>query len=268
MQQYEQREFTIGNVVGESLSLYRQFFVRFFLVALAVYAIVELPTAEANTVGSDKARALWLIGSIIVDIVGFALIQAALVVAVDDVRDGHIDNSFLGTFERAQDRVPQLVGLSVLLGLSIGVLSGVLVIVGAAAHVTGLGIAVAVILTVFLFTRWSLATPLVVLETLGPWSAMKRSWNLVRGHSFRALLLFIVSGIMVVIAIVIVGGILSAILGHGFVGTWVSSTVSSAVGGPFIALVFALAYFHLRGSDAGAPEPIVGAAYREEPDAH
>ena len=252
MRPYEQREFTIGSVVGESLTLYRRFFLRFFLVAVLVYAVVGIPTAMEGQASSDRGRAIWLAIALIVDIVGFALVQGALVDTVDDVRDGKLDSQLGDVYDRARRRVPQIVGLAFLLGVIVGVLVAGLVVLGAVAHVTALGIVVALVLALFLLTRWAVAMPVVMLEDIGPWSAMNRSYRLVDGHSFRVFWTLVVSGIMAGVLSLIVTGILRAIV-HGFIGTWLGSAIASGVTAPFIAIVGALMYFHLRPLAAPAP---------------
>ena len=242
---YEQRAFTVGNVVGESLTLYRRFFLRFFVVAALVYAVVGIPTAMQRQASSDSARAIWLVVALILDIVGFPPVQGALIDTVDDVRDGRVDSRLGDVYERARQRVPQIVGLSALLGITVGVLVAGLIILGAVVKVTALGIVLALAVALFLLTRWSVSMPVVMLEKAGPWSAMKRSYRLVDGHSFRVLWTLVVAGIMAAILSAIVSAILGAVL-DGFIGTWIGTVVSSAITTPFIAIVGALMYFHLR----------------------
>jgi len=70
---YAERPFTIGNIVGESLSLYRRFFIRFFVLALIVFLIVDLIPAVAATVSPDSERALWFAIGVVASTIANAL---------------------------------------------------------------------------------------------------------------------------------------------------------------------------------------------------
>jgi len=48
-------------------------------------------------------------------------------------------------------------------------------------------------LVVWILVRWSVAIPVMLVEGVGPTRALGRSWNLVRGHWWRLLAIFIVA---------------------------------------------------------------------------
>src|SRR5262245_31842818 len=114
---YEQRDFTIGNVVGEALGLYRQFFVRFFSLALIVFGTVDLVAALSTTADSDAGKAVWALLGLLAALIGFFWLQGALVVQTEDVRDGRIDTSIGEVFGRTQDRLPALIGAGLIVGV-------------------------------------------------------------------------------------------------------------------------------------------------------
>jgi hypothetical protein len=141
---YERREFTAGNVVGETLALYRRFFIRFSSIGLVVYLVINLPTALAVTTNSDTARALWLVIAAVFAFVGSFWLSGAFAVQVDDARDGKIDIPLLQLFGRTRERLPYLAAAGVLFGLAAGAVAVAAIVFGTVAGVAWLGILVAV----------------------------------------------------------------------------------------------------------------------------
>jgi hypothetical protein len=254
---YEQRDFTIGNVLGEALSLYRQFFVRFFSLGLIVFGTVDLIGALSTTASSDTGKGLWIIAGVIAALVGFFWLQGALVAQTEDVRDGRIDTTIGQVFARTQERLPYLVAAGFLVGALVAVVFVVLVF-----SLRGVGLLIAIVVVVFLVSRWFVTTPVIVLEHLGPVAALRRSWELVRGHGWRAVALILVTGILSGIVSSIVAAIVSAVT-SGFLQTWLTSAVANAVTAPFLGLAWTLAYYHLRQEPEGAAAIPPGAAYTE-----
>jgi hypothetical protein len=262
---YEQRAFTVGNVVGEALSLYRRFFVHFASIALAVYLVTSLISALVTVPDSDAVKALIAIVSVVLSIVGFCFVQGALTWAVDDVRDGRVDVTYRELLDKTRERVPGIFGTALMIALVLGVGGALIVIVFAELGVLALGVIIVVVAALFFVTRWVVAIPITVLERLGPFDALRRSWSLVRGHGGRAFLIIIVTGLISGFAAAILNGILSALL-SGFLQVWIASTIVNGLTTPFAALSWTLTYFHLRPAAATTTMATIpaGAAYSEE----
>jgi len=142
--------------------LYRSLFGRTVLTGLIVFAVVAL----FETIASTPVVFLSLIGT--------ALVQGALVKAVADEHNSRPQSSIGDLYRSAWQRAGRLVGVSLLTGIGVGS-----------------DCCFSSFRVVILFTRWSLAVPVVMLEGLGPRAAMKRSTALVKGHGwavFRVLL--------------------------------------------------------------------------------
>jgi hypothetical protein len=261
---YEQREFTTGNIVGEALALYRRFFVRFVSVALAVFLVTNLVAALATVPAGDTARAAIFVLAAVIGIAAFFVVQGALVATVDDVRDGGRGGSHMRAFSRARDRFPFLLGTGLVVGLALGAVSIGIVLCGRAVGHTWVGILIAVVAVLFLATRWSLATPIVVLAGLGPIAALRRSFALVRGHTGRALWILVLTGILAGLTGAIVKAILHAVL-SGFLSTWLAGSVSNALTAPLLALCWALMYFHLRSPEDAPAAAAEGSTAIEPP---
>lgn len=186
---------------------------------------------------------LGFVGALLAAVVGIIaafLLQAALVKAVEDVRDGRADLSLGDTVRAARPYVLLVAGASILAGIAIVV--GLLLLI-----VPGL----------FLITIWCLIVPVIVLEGRGLGAAFGRSQELVRGFGWQVfgtivlvfLLLIVVN---LVIAAVLVG-LPDAVRGA------ISSIVSGTLVAPFTALVLTMGYFRLRaahGEAPGAPGPV------------
>ena len=112
---------TIGGILGESWRLYTKFFVRFFLIALIVYGIVNLVNALVATFFGDSVGVSLLLALLttVVSLVGTFWLQGALVFAVDDVRDGRIDSTIGEVFERVRPFLGTLIVAGILAGLGI-----------------------------------------------------------------------------------------------------------------------------------------------------
>jgi hypothetical protein len=212
----------------------------------------------------------------------FALIalpvELAAVTKVGADRYQQQQTSFRIAFERARQRWLPLLGVSLLIGLialgAVLVLALVSVVLVLALRDVGILLVVllaiaAVVLGGVAYLRVIVAVPVVVLEGVGPWRALNRSWHLSRGHGW------LIFGVIVVIAIAsgifgaVLGGVAGAMLGSPGGTTSVTARVVLAlvsilaqiVVSPISALAAVLLYFNLRGRqeavipDAGSALP-------------
>jgi hypothetical protein len=233
---------TVGDPLREGWDTYRRFWRHLVPIAFVIYLVVSVIDALlVAALGTGGA----VLGSL-VSLVGVFLLQATLVEAVADVRDGRVDLTLGETVSRGwKHAFPALaVGIVAAIGIFIGF---VLVIV------PGL----------YLLTMWSVVIPVVVLESVGTFAALGRSRELVRGNGWT------VFGVLVSIFVLdIVVGIVLALVLHGLsrdARSFVSSLVSNTVLAPFIAASLTSLYFRLRGQEESTALSVpVGAAYREE----
>ncbi len=227
---------TVGGVLSEAFALYRRFFARFFLTAAAVFVVLNLFSAIAADAGADADDALaafWGLVGLVVALVGSLWVQGALTATVANVRDGRAEEDIESTYRRVRPTLIPLLLAGVLAG--IGILIGFILLI-----VPGL----------ILLTRWVLVTPAVVLERLGPTEALRRSWNLVRGHSWTAFGVIVVTLVISAIAQVIFVGVFAFL--PDFLQNWIGGLVANSLVTPFVALSWTLMYFHLRG-DSSTP---------------
>jgi hypothetical protein len=176
-----------------------------------------------------------LLGSL-VSIVAAFLLQAALVKAVQDVRDGRVDMSIGETVSAAMPYLGAVIVASLLAGIAIVI-----------------GLALIIAPGLYLITIWAVIVPVIVIERSGALASFGRSRELVRGrgwHVFGTLVLVYV--ILLVVDIVL--GLIFSALPH-VLGSGLSAVISGTLISPFLALVVTLVYYRLSGSAQVPPVP-------------
>jgi hypothetical protein len=221
---------SIGAVLDEAWTLYTRFFVRFFALALVVFVIVNLVFALFAVSIGDEGGVLVGVLALATAIVGQFWLQGAVVIAVNDTRDGSADLGLRTIFVQ----VVPLLGTLVLAGI-----------------LAGAGVAIGLLLLIlpglYLLTIWSMIAPVIVLERTGIGPAFGRSRSLVRGHVLRVFGLILVTAILTGIA----GSILRAAFSFlpYFLEILIGSTIASSIVAPFSAIALTVAYFLLRSDE-------------------
>jgi hypothetical protein len=221
---------TVGGVLSEALELYRRFFKRFFLTAAAVFVVLNLFSAIAADAGADADDAVavfWSFIGLVVALVGSLWVQGALTATVADVRDGRDDEDIETIYRRVRPSLLPLLLAGLLAGLGIA-----------------LGLVLLIVPGLFLLTRWVLVTPAVVLEGLPATDALRRSWHLVRGHSWTTFGVIVVTVLLAVLAQILFAGVFAFF--PNFLRNWIGGLVANSLVTPFVALSWTLMYFHLR----------------------
>jgi hypothetical protein len=197
-------------------------------IAFVVYLVAAVIEAVFGLLGVIGA----LLGAVVSIVAGF-LLQAALVKAVEDVRDGRVDLSFGETLQAARPAVGRVAVASILAGLAIGI-----------------GLILLIAPGLYLLTIWCLIVPVIVLEGAGTTAAFSRSRELVRGFGWQVFgTLVLVFVVMLAVGLVL--GIIFAALPTA-AANFVSSIVSGTIVAPFLALVLTLGYFRLLAAHGGS----------------
>jgi hypothetical protein len=221
-----------SGVIKEAWGLYKAHWQHLLAFSFVIYVAVAL-------IGALLAATLTWLGVILaalVSLVALFWLQASLVKAVDDVRDGRADLSLGETFSAAQKHLGAVVVAGIL--AAIGITIGLILLI-----VPGL----------ILLTWWCLIVPTIVLESRSAGESFSRSRELVRGHAWS------VFGVIVLVVLLLIGFqiVLSIILSP--LADWLQSFVSQIVSGtltaPFIAIVLTLLYFRLRDAKERAAVP-------------
>src|SRR4051812_3299554 len=221
---------TVGNVLEQALALYRRFFWRFVATTAIVMVFLDLLSALGRTVDSTSGAVLWALVSVVVSLIGTFLVQGALTLAVDDVRDGRIDTSIGELYARTRPHLGSLIVAGVLASIGIGI-----------------GLILLIAPGLYLLTLWALIVPAIVLENRGTGESFGRSAELTAGHRWAvlgiALITVIASGVISNIVVTIFVAVLP-----DFLGVWLGSLLAHCVTTPFLALAWTVMYFELRGA--------------------
>jgi hypothetical protein len=231
---------TIGAVIGEAWTLYTGFFLRFFLLGLVVFAVLNLVYAllvEAISSDSNGAAAFLGIIGLAIAVIGTTWLQGAFVYAVQDARDGSFDASLGDVFARVSHAVFPLLVAGLLAGLGIA-----------------LGFVLLIVPGLFLLTIWAVIGPVIVVERASALDSFGRSRALVRGHGWTVFAIVLIMGLLSAIA----SSLLQAAFAFlpRFLEILVGGTIAQAVVAPLMAIAIALTYFRLReahGEAAAAP---------------
>src|SRR3954453_9150534 len=225
----------LTGVLSESWTLYKRHARHLLTLAFAVYIVASIIEAVLSGL-------LGVVGALlaaIVSLVAAFLLQAALVKAVDDVRDGTADMSLSDTLNAAKPHIGRVAGASILAGIAIGI-----------------GLILLIAPGLYLMTIWCLIVPVIVLEGAGVGAAFTRSRALVRGNGWNVLGVIVLVILLLLGFSIVLGLIMSAL--PDAVKQFVSGIISGTLTAPYIALVLTLSYFRLRqaqGSGDVAPPP-------------
>jgi hypothetical protein len=222
-----------SGVIGEAWNLYKTHWRHLLSISFVVYLAVAL-------IGVLLVAILTWVGAILaafVSLVALFWLQAALVKAVDDIRDGRADLSVSDTFEAARAHLAAVLvaGLIAAIGIAIGFV--LLIIPG-----------------LVLLTFWCVIVPSIVIEGKSAGESFGRSFDLTRGHFWRVL------GIVLLTVVIYFGFEIVLALILSPLADWLKNFVSSIVSGtltaPFFALVLTVLYFRLSAAheQVAAPE--------------
>jgi 4-hydroxybenzoate polyprenyltransferase len=223
-----------GSVIGQTWEMYKAHWRHLIPIAFVVYVLISLFALLL-------AVLLGWVGAVLGALIGLAgvfWLQGALVMAIDDVRDGRADLSVRETLNRVLPRLNTLTfaGLLAALGITIGFL--LLIVPG-----------------LILITLWLLIVPAIMLEHRGVFESFGRSRQLVSGHGWN------VFGVIVLtVAILIAVNIGLSLVEAAFDTSWLNlllDIASQTVTAPFLALAWTITYYELRAIKE--PTPAVAA---------
>jgi hypothetical protein len=223
-----------GSVIGKAWDMYTAHWRHLIPIAFVVYVAISL-------ISLLLAALLGWFGILLGSLVGLAGIfwlQGALVLAIDDVRDGRADLSIGQTLERVQPRLGTLA------------LAGLL-----AAVAIGIGLILLIVPGLYLLTIWLLIVPAIMLENRGVGESFGRSQELVRGYGWS------VFGVIVLTFLILIGvDIVLGIVRSAFDSEWaglVVNVVAESITAPFLALAWTITYYELRALKGAEPAAAV-----------
>jgi hypothetical protein len=164
------------------------------------------------------------------------LLQAALVKAVQDVRDGRVDLDLRGTLSAALPYVLPVAAASILAAIGIFI-----------------GFALIIVPGLILLTFWSLIVPCIVLGGSPPLESFRQSWRTVRGFAWHVFGTYVLVFLIYIAVKFVLSLIFSVLPGSG--RSFIAEVVSGTLFTPFIAIVVTLIYYRLTAAHAGQVPP-------------
>jgi hypothetical protein len=220
----------LTGVLREAWDLYKAHAAHFLLISFLLYIvasiIVAILTAFAGFPGTFLA---W-----IVDLFFMFLLQAALVKAVQDVRDGRVDLDLRATLSAALPYVVPVAAASILASIAIAI-----------------GFVLIIVPGLILLTFWSLIVPSIVIGGSGALASFGRSWRTVRGYGWNVFGIYVLVFLILVVFQLVLSAMLAAL--PAALGSFISAVVAGTLISPFVALVVTLVYYRLTAVQAAAP---------------
>lgn len=208
--------------------MYRAHAAHLIIIAAGIYlvaAVLEgLLYLANNVVGA-------IVGALI-GIVAAFLVQAALVKAAQDIRDGRADLTVGQTISAASQVIWPVAGASILAGLAIVVGLFLLIVPG-----------------LYLITIWAVIVPCIVIERARVFSSFGRSQQLVKGNGWNVFGILVITFLILFAFQLILGLILTSL--PQALATSISTVVAGALVAPFQALVVTTIYYRLIAVESG-----------------
>ncbi|MEO8290894.1 MAG: hypothetical protein ABI649_07865 [Gaiellaceae bacterium] len=212
-----------GAVIGKAWAMYKAHWRHLLPIALVVYVLISLLSLLLVVLLGWFGAIL----SALVALAGIFWLQGALVVAIDDVRDGRADLDIAQTLDRVLPRLNTLA------------LAGVLAAIGIT-----IGFILLIVPGLFLLTIWLLIVPVIVLEGCGVTDSFGRSRELVRGYGWSVFGVIVLT-VLIILGVEIVTGLVQSALDSRWASVLID-IITSAATAPFLALAWTLTYFELR----------------------
>ena len=229
----------LSGVLGEAWALYRRYFAHFILISFVIYLVVAVVTALLSLAAGSWGAFLGLLLSLF----GMFLLQAALVKAVQDVRDGRVDLDLGQTVRAALPYVGSVAIASILASIGITI-----------------GLALIIVPGLILLTFWSMIVPSIVIGGAGAIESFGRSWRTVRGHAWNVFGTFVVVFLILIVGEIVISAILLA-LPYAW-RNFVADVVAGTLVAPYLATVVTLVYYRLTAAHGQTTEPAApGAGY-------
>ncbi|MCJ1677023.1 hypothetical protein MTF65_06625 [Streptomyces sp. APSN-46.1] len=213
-----------------SISLAVSLMVEIFSVLVQKYSADRLaiePNAQPrmedvlDTVGSSAALT---IGALFIQLLGGVLVTAMLTMIFSRAVLGQ-NSTIAGAWRDARGQLLRLAGLTLLLGTGAAAVLTLMILPGILAHNFGLGFVggfTALVLITWLWFKYSLASPALMLEKAKIFTALNRSAKLVKGSWWRifgiSLLTGLITGMVSVIIVYPLTLIGVALFGGGMDG--------------------------------------------------
>ena len=225
----------LSGVLNEAWAMYKRFFSHFIAISFVIYLVIAVVTALLSLAAGSWGAFL---GGLL-SLFGLFLLQAALVKAVQDVRDGRVDLDLRATLEAALPFVGAVAGAGILAAIAIAIGFVLLIVPG-----------------LILLTFLSMIVPWIVIGGSGAMDSFSRSWQTVRGYGWNVFGTYVLTFLILIVGEIVLGLILLALPAAW--RNFLADVVAGTLVAPFVAAVVTLVYYRLTAAhgepaEAGAP---------------
>jgi uncharacterized membrane protein len=252
---FTEGDFRVGHVFSRAWSVFSTNFLTFVMVTgIASLPSVLIPQPDAATAAANPFQSLGftLVGALLMIVLG-TLSQAIVLYGAFQVMRGRpidlAESARIGL-----RRFFPIVGLAISMSVLAGFASLLLLVPG-----------------VILFMMWFVATPVCVVEQLGPFRSMGRSRQLTKGHRWKLFGLTLLILIPALAFGAIVGAVIFSTLGAGgfltmatALGTTLGKVVNliwNAIWTAFYSIVIVVTYHDLRVAKEGVDTDQIAAVF-------
>jgi hypothetical protein len=222
----------LSGVLGEAWTLYKRHAAHFLLIAFAIYLVIAVITALLSlALGSFGA----VVGGLL-SLFGTFLLQAALVKAVQDARDGRGELDLRTTVNAVLPFVWSVAIASIFASIAIAI-----------------GFALIIVPGLILLTFLSLIVPWIVVGGASAFESFGKSWATVRGYGWHVFGTYVVVFLILIVGEIVLGVILLAL--PDAARTFISDVVVGTLVAPFLAAVVTLVYDRLTVAHGQPTEP-------------
>jgi hypothetical protein len=222
---------SVWGVLRDAGRLYRLLFWRSVLIAAAIFLLFDLPTSALDVLPDDVVTVA--VASVVLTLLtayGDLLLEGILAFDILDLHEGRPEPTLRDLLRKTR---PFLLPLAV----------GALVY----ASCLTVGLLLLVVPGLFVLTRWSVLVPVIVIERCSVRKAFGRSNRLVKGNSWRVLIVVAIMFAVDSLAEIFFDNVLFWM--PEFYAHWVGGLLASALAAPFAAHTLAAVYYRLIDPD-------------------
>jgi len=206
------------------------------LLAFVIYLGAAVVAALLGLAGNVGAFLSW-----IASMFAAFLLQASLVKAVQDEREGRREMTIADTVNAAMPFLVPVAIVSIVAGIAIAI-----------------GLILLLVPGLWLMTIWAVIIPVIIIERSGAFESFGRSQDLVRGRGWHVFFTLVLVYIIQLIAGLLLDVIFSAL--PASLRDGLSTAIAGTLVAPFLAIVVTLIYYRLVG-DGAAPEASTTESY-------
>src|SRR5262245_24344715 len=163
-------DFRVGRVISRSASVLSRHFLTFFIVTLIAHLPIDLLTSTRTTAPTDLDQALSLL---------VAWLAVLALIALSTLGEAVILHGAFWDIRRGPVRLAESLSAVLRHVLPIGGLAFVSILS------IQLGFILLIIPGLILCAMWFVAGAACVVERLGPWTSLRRSYELTKGHRWK-----------------------------------------------------------------------------------